>query len=411
MKTFKYFLLPLVFAGTLTCYFILQCHRSTGQWKFNVFIPKLNFEVNPKTVAALTSPPVFALKEDNEDDLKLRRVLHVDGPLNLTEDDIPKVKKGPQLLYTYQRPPTLSKSFSKPNCAKSFRKVPGRSKWFNQRFEPRIKLFLDKDDINNWGNFYNLTLCPDRLMGLRMFDRRGLIRLVNNDNYSTTPIIKLASPDKCARCAVVGNSGVLLGSKAGAEIDSYEYVFRVNTVRLHGFEQDVGSKTNFYNSFVRAVYVKELTNITNVYFITHMSSPFVVSWLEELVNGSMASKPKSDGSLLNPRLVRILHPDFIRYFKVRFLNGKGRFPSTGALTAAVALHVCDEIKLFGFGVSNSSFVHYYDSVNISKITNRKSQRKHNFINEWTLWQSLQRSHIVSHFTPSIKEKRKKKPRS
>ncbi|XP_078694712.1 CMP-N-acetylneuraminate-poly-alpha-2,8-sialyltransferase-like isoform X2 [Branchiostoma floridae x Branchiostoma belcheri] len=45
-------------------------------------------------------------------------------------------------------------------------------------------------------------------------------------------------------CAVVGNGGVLLGSRCGAEIDSMDYVIRIDLPVLRGFEEDVGGRTN-----------------------------------------------------------------------------------------------------------------------------------------------------------------------
>ncbi|CAI9596483.1 unnamed protein product [Staurois parvus] len=50
----------------------------------------------------------------------------------------------------------------------------------------------------------------------------------------------------CIRCAVVGNGGILNGSRVGKEIDSHDYVFRVNGAITAGFEKDVGNRTSFY---------------------------------------------------------------------------------------------------------------------------------------------------------------------
>lgn len=36
----------------------------------------------------------------------------------------------------------------------------------------------------------------------------------------------LPGRDGCVRCAVVGTSGILYGSKMGKEIDAHDYVFR-----------------------------------------------------------------------------------------------------------------------------------------------------------------------------------------
>ncbi|KAL3904522.1 MAG: hypothetical protein SGPRY_011255 [Prymnesium sp.] len=46
-------------------------------------------------------------------------------------------------------------------------------------------------------------------------------------------------------CAVVSNSGRLIGSKLGKRIDAHDAVFRLNEAAVDGFEDDVGKKTNF----------------------------------------------------------------------------------------------------------------------------------------------------------------------
>lgn len=45
-------------------------------------------------------------------------------------------------------------------------------------------------------------------------------------------------------CAVVGNSPLLLGQRAGPSIDSHEVVIRFNFAPTRGFERDVGTKTS-----------------------------------------------------------------------------------------------------------------------------------------------------------------------
>ena len=46
-------------------------------------------------------------------------------------------------------------------------------------------------------------------------------------------------------CAVVGNSGTLLGSKFGGAIDAHDAVIRLNGAPTAGFEDDVGRKTTW----------------------------------------------------------------------------------------------------------------------------------------------------------------------
>ncbi|XP_071797620.1 CMP-N-acetylneuraminate-poly-alpha-2,8-sialyltransferase-like [Asterias amurensis] len=45
-------------------------------------------------------------------------------------------------------------------------------------------------------------------------------------------------------CAIVGNSGVLLHSNCGNEINSYDYVIRMNLAPVRDFADDVGVRTN-----------------------------------------------------------------------------------------------------------------------------------------------------------------------
>ncbi|XP_076837800.1 alpha-N-acetylgalactosaminide alpha-2,6-sialyltransferase 2-like [Brachyhypopomus gauderio] len=66
-------------------------------------------------------------------------------------------------------------------------------------------------------------------------------------NSSSRRLFERKSPDQCVRCAVVGNGGILNGSGQGKAIDSHDYVFRVNGAIIKGFEEDVGTKTSFYD--------------------------------------------------------------------------------------------------------------------------------------------------------------------
>ncbi|XP_058608519.1 CMP-N-acetylneuraminate-beta-galactosamide-alpha-2,3-sialyltransferase 1-like [Onychostoma macrolepis] len=63
----------------------------------------------------------------------------------------------------------------------------------------------------------------------------------------------------------------------------------------------------------------------------------------------------------NKDKVMILHPEFIRYVYDNWAEGHGRYPSTGFLTLIFALHICDEVNVFGFGAtSDGNWHHYFD---------------------------------------------------
>jgi hypothetical protein len=45
-------------------------------------------------------------------------------------------------------------------------------------------------------------------------------------------------------CAIIGNSGILLESELGSEIDSHDFIIRFAQGRVKGFETHVGSRTS-----------------------------------------------------------------------------------------------------------------------------------------------------------------------
>lgn len=50
----------------------------------------------------------------------------------------------------------------------------------------------------------------------------------------------------------------------------------------------------------------------------------------------------SEGRVLPPQIL-IYHPAFIKYVFDSWLQGHGRYPSTGILSVIFSLHVCDEV--------------------------------------------------------------------
>jgi hypothetical protein len=47
--------------------------------------------------------------------------------------------------------------------------------------------------------------------------------------------------------------------------------------------------------------------------------------------------------------VRIINPEFVEYLDEYWTKGRGDFPSTGLIALMIAVHVCDEVDVFGFG--------------------------------------------------------------
>ena len=56
-----------------------------------------------------------------------------------------------------------------------------------------------------------------------------------------------------------------------------------------------------------------------------------------------------------------LHPEFVRYLHLNWTEGQKHYPSTGFIALMLALHVCDEVNVFGFGADASGrWDRYYE---------------------------------------------------
>ncbi|XDV33902.1 hypothetical protein PO909_004170 [Leuciscus waleckii] len=116
----------------------------------------------------------------------------------------------------------------------------GNSSWFSERYKPTVPLLLNSTNselhanIFSWWkelqdvpNVTNYTEVVNQLFSL----------FPDEEHYSD------AGPDRCRTCAVVGNSGNLLGSNYGQLIDSHDFVIRINKGPTEDYEKDVGNKT------------------------------------------------------------------------------------------------------------------------------------------------------------------------
>ncbi|CAJ1081452.1 LOW QUALITY PROTEIN: alpha-N-acetylgalactosaminide alpha-2%2C6-sialyltransferase 2 [Xyrichtys novacula] len=223
---------------------------------------------------------------------------------------------------------------------------------------------------------------------------------------------------ECSRCAVVGNGGILKGSKKGEEIDGHHYVFRTNGAITQGFEQDVGSRTTHYtvstntlrNSLVnygrdgfRAVPVSKETRY--VLLPDHdrdylMVKAAATRTLVDRGRDQGKDPLKYFGEDVSAAKMKIYHPDFVRYTRNRFLHSRILSkkhenlyrPSTGAVMLLAALHTCDEVNAYGFMTPDYAKYsdHYFDKV--------KKQvhfyANHDFRLEMVLWQLLHREGLI-----------------
>ncbi|XP_071949833.1 CMP-N-acetylneuraminate-poly-alpha-2,8-sialyltransferase-like [Antedon mediterranea] len=94
---------------------------------------------------------------------------------------------------------------------------------------------------------HNLTILIEKPKKRRIKTRKIIhvsYQLLQRSTWNATPNT-LSTIGKKDTCAVIGNSGILLSSSCGQEIDSHDFVMRSNLAPIKGFENDVGTKTDF----------------------------------------------------------------------------------------------------------------------------------------------------------------------
>ncbi|XP_053068109.1 alpha-N-acetylgalactosaminide alpha-2,6-sialyltransferase 2 isoform X1 [Acinonyx jubatus] len=238
-----------------------------------------------------------------------------------------------------------------------------------------------------------------------------------NDSESSKLFAASGKPlSNCVRCAVVGNGGILNGSRQGLNIDAHDYVFRLNGAVIKGFEKDVGTKTSFYGFTVNTM-KNSLISYGNLGFTSvpqgqDLRYIFIPSDIRDYVmlrsailgvpvpegpdkgdsparTAGTAAGPAPPPSACSPTCpttaraapstsstgprpqtyfgpeasagkFKLLHPHFVGYLRERFLKSKLMntnfgdlyMPSTGALMLLTALHTCDQVSAYGFITSN-----------------------------------------------------------
>ncbi|XP_028255346.1 CMP-N-acetylneuraminate-beta-galactosamide-alpha-2,3-sialyltransferase 1-like [Parambassis ranga] len=182
------------------------------------------------------------------------------------------------------------------------------------------------------------------------------------DVIPPSPDLIKATPDVCRTCAVVGNSGNLKGSHYGRLIDVHDIVIRMNSAQTGGFEEDVGTRTTH-----RVMYPESAVDLDNS---THLVLvPFKIldlEWVVEALTTGFTGQsyaPVKSKITANKDLVMVVNPEFMRYIHETWLKNKGKYPSTGFMALILALHICDEVYVFGYGADGEgNWSHYWEKL-------------------------------------------------
>ncbi|KAJ7338153.1 hypothetical protein JRQ81_010777 [Phrynocephalus forsythii] len=232
----------------------------------------------------------------------------------------------------------------------------GVSPWFDERFNQTMQplltarsAFMPEDSYKWW-----LKLQGERSPKGINETIQELFEIIPGDRDQ---LLERRS-SQCRRCAVVGNSGNLKQSQYGQDIDNHNFVFRMNKAPTVGFEEDVGSKTTHH--FVYPESYRDLgENVTMILIpFKTLDLRWVISALTTgTINHTYIPVPRKIKA--NKDKILIYHPAFIKYVYDSWLQHHGRYPSTGFLSVIFALHVCDEVSVYGFGADSKGNWHHY----------------------------------------------------
>ncbi|XP_027140661.1 alpha-N-acetylgalactosaminide alpha-2,6-sialyltransferase 2 [Larimichthys crocea] len=297
----------------------------------------------------------------------------------------------------------------------SLRNVVRNDRLLREKFRFSVSVLQRAESFNQpaWEHLKNRAP-PYGWEGIPADVVRSTLALLNSSR-----LFSRGSPDRCVRCAVVGNGGILRGSGQGKNIDSHDFVFRVNGALIRGFEKDVGTKISFYgfttNTMKHALRFYRKDGFTKIPQSPDLKYVFIPSDIRDYVMLAAAvqgrtvgsGKDKGDrpseyfGPKPEPENFKILHPGFVSYVTRSFLSSRRMndartrhlyMPSTGALMLLTALHTCDQVSAYGFITRNYAAFsdHYYDS----KKKPLRFFANHDLRMESRLWEALHRQKVI-----------------
>ncbi|XP_006820536.1 CMP-N-acetylneuraminate-poly-alpha-2,8-sialyltransferase-like [Saccoglossus kowalevskii] len=208
-------------------------------------------------------------------------------------------------------------------------------------------------------------------------------------------------------CAVVGNSGILLNSSCGDEINSNDFVVRCNIPEIEGFSRDVGNKTNVTN--INLTRVKDI----HQYAKKNSDSPNFIDNFRYLNNTILwtlgSSRTKRTKNLVYS--VKYLKSKFNLNFQVAYTEGEQSYshilramkfkkaPTGGMLTIGVAVCLCDKVSVYGFypfpAGPDGRFVPYHYFGEFTNITAGSFKTRHGYNQEYSILQKWHQEGLLN----------------
>ncbi|KAF4094076.1 hypothetical protein AMELA_G00008690 [Ameiurus melas] len=227
------------------------------------------------------------------------------------------------------------------------------SEWFSQRFDYKQQPYLSAEENQ---------IDPVSLkwwLGLQQSTNQSISEIIEKMfTVISRPVKNIHQPSQCRKCAVVGNSGNLLQFEYGHMINSHSIVFRMNKAMTSGFEQHVGNKTTHH-----IMYPESAVDLAPGVHLVLL--PFKMRDLEWVTSALSTGEIKRTYMRVKEFVqadkdkVIVVNPSFFKYTHDRWTEHHGRYPSTGMLAIVFALHICDEVSVFGYGADSKGNWHHY----------------------------------------------------
>ncbi|XP_043080170.1 alpha-2,8-sialyltransferase 8E-like [Puntigrus tetrazona] len=173
------------------------------------------------------------------------------------------------------------------------------------------------------------------------------------------------------RCAVVGNGGILKNSSCGREIDSADFVIRLNLAPIN--DSDVGLKSDLVtvnpsqlSAENMAANPGPLVGRVSVYG----NAPLIIPAFAYTVCTAVSIKTLQVLQTLRPQQPVVFFSPYYLKSLDRFWKRKGlkaKRLSTGFMLVNTALELCDDVRLYGFWPFDVNLKqqilqhHYYDN--------------------------------------------------
>ncbi|XP_038077784.1 CMP-N-acetylneuraminate-poly-alpha-2,8-sialyltransferase-like [Patiria miniata] len=233
---------------------------------------------------------------------------------------------------------------------------------------------------------------------------------IANHIWSMLPDNSVFQPNRFKVCSVIGSSGILKGSRCGAEIDKSDFVFRFNLAPVRGFEVDVGRKTNF--TTLNPTFIMKKVNSIK----TKEDEAKMIDELRQFqesymylpgfaVSGSLRLLVKIAGVAMRANVTKPVYGSPDHFLVVanlwrKTLDTELKWPSTGLYAVSSLFDACDRIHVYGFwpfpkSVGGKAVPYHYNN-------NVKPTKVHNFDKEFKTLLMLHEKGIINLHLQSCK---------